>query len=61
MNENSLLRKIAYVAAIVLLLVPLFALGRPGQGLIGRPDEREYAIGHVGTKGGGIHHTLASG
>ena len=36
MNKNSLFRKIAYVAAIVLLLGPLFALGRPSNGMIGQ-------------------------
>lgn len=36
MNKNSLVRKIAYIASIVILLGPLFALGRPGQGLIGQ-------------------------
>ena len=36
MNKNSLLRKIVYIAAIVLLLGPLFALGRPTNGLIGQ-------------------------
>ena len=36
MNKNSLFRKIAYIAAIVLLLLPLFALGRPSNGIIGQ-------------------------
>ena len=36
MNKNSLFRKIAYIAAIVLLLGPLFALGRPSNGMIGQ-------------------------
>ena len=36
MNKKSLFRKIAYVAAIVLLLGPLFALGRPSNGMIGQ-------------------------
>jgi len=36
MNKNSLFRKIAYIAAIVLLLGPLFALGRPSNGTIGQ-------------------------
>ena len=36
MNKNSLFRKIAYIAAIVLLLGPLFALGRPTNGMIGQ-------------------------
>ncbi len=36
MNKNSLLRKIVYIAAIVLLLGPLFAMGRPTNGLIGQ-------------------------
>ena len=36
MNKNSFVRKIAYIVAIVLLLLPLFALGRPGSGLIGQ-------------------------
>ncbi len=36
MNKNSLFRKIAYIAAIVLLLGPLFALGRPNNGMIGQ-------------------------
>jgi hypothetical protein len=36
MNKNSLVRKIAYIVAIVVLLLPLFALGRPGTGLIGQ-------------------------
>ena len=36
MNKNSLFRKIAYIAAIVLLLVPLFELGRPSNGMIGQ-------------------------
>lgn len=36
MNKNSLLRKIVYIAAIVLLLGPLFAMGRPANGLIGQ-------------------------
>ena len=36
MNTKSLFRKIAYIAAIVLLLGPLYALGRPGSGTIGQ-------------------------
>ena len=36
MNKNSLFRKIAYIAAIVLLLWPLVALGRPTNGMIGQ-------------------------
>ena len=36
MNKNSLFRKIAYIAGIVLLLGPLFALGRPSNGMIGQ-------------------------
>jgi len=36
MNKKSLFRKIAYVAAIVFLLGPLFALGRPSNGMIGQ-------------------------
>lgn len=36
MNKKSLFRKIAYIVAIVLLLLPLFALGKPGTGLIGQ-------------------------
>jgi hypothetical protein len=36
MNKNSLVRKIIYIVAIVGLLLPLFALGRPGTGLIGQ-------------------------
>jgi len=36
MNKNSLFRKIAYIVAIVLLLLPLFALGKPETGLIGQ-------------------------
>ncbi len=36
MNKSSLFRKIAYIAAIVMLLGPLFALGRPGNGMIGQ-------------------------
>ena len=36
MNKHSLVRKIAYIVAIVSLLLPLFALGSPGNGLIGQ-------------------------
>jgi len=36
MNKKSLFRKIAYIVAIVLLLGPLFALGRPVNGTIGQ-------------------------
>ena len=36
MNKNSLFRKIAYIVGIVLLLGPLFALGRPSNGMIGQ-------------------------
>ncbi len=36
MNKNSLFRKIAYIAGIVLLLGPLFALGSPKSGMIGQ-------------------------
>jgi len=36
MNKSGLFRKIAYIAAIVLLLGPLFALGRPNSGVIGQ-------------------------
>ncbi len=36
MNKNSLFRKIAYIAGIVLLLGPLFALGSPKTGMIGQ-------------------------
>jgi hypothetical protein len=36
MNKNSLFRKTAYIVLIVVLLLPLFAMGRPGNGLIGQ-------------------------
>ncbi len=36
MNKNSLFRKTAYIVLIVMLLLPLFAMGRPGNGLIGQ-------------------------
>jgi hypothetical protein len=34
MNKKSLVRKIGYILAIVVLLLPLYALGRPESGLI---------------------------
>jgi hypothetical protein len=36
MNKGGLLRKIGYIFAIVALLLPLFALGKPSTGLIGQ-------------------------
>ena len=36
MNKNSLFRKTAYIVIVVMLLLPLFAMGRPGSGLIGQ-------------------------
>jgi hypothetical protein len=67
MNKNSLFRKIAYVAAIVLLLGPLFAMGRPKSGMIGQlrskykmgesnlgeldPTSESMRLGTLGMKG----------
>jgi len=67
MNKNSLLRKISYVAAIVLLLGPLFAMGRPKTGMIGQlrakykmgdsnlgeldPTSESMRLGTLGMKG----------
>lgn len=46
MNKNSLFRKIAYIVAIVVLLLPLFALGKPGTGLISQMRTK-YRIGQA--------------
>lgn len=67
MNKNSLFRKIAYVAAIVVLLGPLFAMGRPKSGMIGQlrakykmgesnlgeldPTSESMRLGTLGMKG----------
>ncbi|MEQ1829029.1 MAG: hypothetical protein ABL921_23910 [Pirellula sp.] len=46
MNKNSLVRKIFYIVAIVGLLLPLFALGRPGTGMIGHLRSK-YKMGQA--------------